>query len=79
MAQPDANEYGGLATGRGEYIKQYITYDASNRMEFVYEAASNARDQTPCLRTQYTYWTTSTRVRQMKETKALWLSAFDIP
>ena len=64
-----------LTTGGHEYIKSYITYDASSRMEYVYEARANAEDGDPCLRTQYVYDGVSTRITKMKETESTWVSA----
>lgn len=73
-----ANEYAHLKTGTNEYIKQYLVYDGSDRLEYVYEARANALDGEPCLVTRYTYWTTSTRVKQMEEYEGSWSSAYDI-
>jgi len=64
-----------LKTGKHGLIKSYITYDASSRMEYVYEAAAEAIDGQTCLRTQYVYSGVSTRVIKMKETASIWVSA----
>lgn len=74
-----ANKTDFIKTGREEYIKFYMTYDASDRLEYVYEARANAAHGDYALRTQYTYWTTTTRVKQMAETASTWNSAYDIP
>jgi len=56
-------------------VKQYITYDASNRMEYSYAAMSDAVDGEPCIVTQYVYDGTSTRIIKMKESIGTWVSA----
>jgi hypothetical protein len=61
-----------------EGCKQYLTYDASNRMEIVYEAPTDFENGAPCLKTQYVYDGTSTRVIKMKESIATWSSSWDI-
>lgn len=77
-ADPAPNAYGNLRTNALENIKQHFVYDVSNRMTDVYEARANARNGDPCLRTTYTYVSTSTRVQAMKETDATWDSSWDI-
>lgn len=61
-----------------EAVKQYITYDGLNRMEFVYVAIAHAEDGALCLKTQYEYDGTSGRVTKMKESLDNWDSAWDI-
>ena len=64
-----------ITTGAHEYIKSYIAYDGSSRMEYVYEARANAEDGDPCLVTQYTYDGVSTRITKMAESEGVWVSA----
>lgn len=73
-----ANKYAHIETGSREYIKSYITYDSSSRMEYVYEARANALNGEPCLRTQYVYSGTTTNIVKMCETDSTWSSAYDI-
>lgn len=73
-----SNGYAHLKTNQNEYIKSYITYDVSDRMEYVYEARANALDGEPCLVTRYTYVSTSSRVAKMKEYDGTWSSSYDI-
>jgi hypothetical protein len=73
-----ANKYAHVKTGANEYIKSYITYDASSRMEYVYEARANALDGESCLRTQYVYDGLTTNVVKMCETESTWATAYDI-
>lgn len=75
-----ANEEGKhlLKTGFKEPIKTYITYDVSNRMEFIYEASSDAIDGAPCIVTQYAYDGGSTRIEKSKESVGAWDSSWDI-
>lgn len=72
------NKYEHLRTNAYEYIKSYLVYDGSDRMQYVYEARANAQHGEPCLKTTYTYWTTSARIKQMKEEEATWDSSWDI-
>jgi hypothetical protein len=58
-----------------EAIKQYITYDGSNRMEYTYTALAVARDGDQCVKTQYVYSGASNRIIKMKETLDVWVSA----
>lgn len=75
MAQ---NKSGYVKTHSLENIKQYIAYDGSNRMEYVYEARANAADGEPCLLTQYVYSGNTGRIIKMKETESVWSSAYDV-
>lgn len=67
---------GFVRTAFGEFIKQYFTYDGSDRVSVVYEAPRNAVTGTPCSMTTYTYWGTSTRVKLVVEDKATWDTAW---
>lgn len=67
-----------LKTNAHEYIKSFITYDELSRMEYVYEARANAKHGEPCMRTQYTYDSTSTRIVKMLEVETTWNSSYDI-
>ncbi len=73
-----SNEYGHIKTHANELVKQYIVYDGSSRMEYVYEARANTLDGEPCMKTQYAYDGGSTRIVKMLETVAEWDSAYDI-
>lgn len=64
-----------LKTTRFNGLKQYIAYDGTNRMEYVYEAGTEAIDGAPCIRTQYVYDGASNRIIKMKETVSVWVSA----
>ena len=69
------NEDGYVRTHSVENIKQYLAYDGSSRLEYVYEARANAANNDPCLVTQYVYSGSTTRVIKMKETVGVWVSA----
>jgi hypothetical protein len=73
-----ANVDGYVKTHSSECIKQYIEYDGSDRMEYVYEARANAQDGEKCLKTQYVYDGATTRITKMKETETTWDSSWDI-
>lgn len=77
MVKP-ANKYSFVESGNKEYIKQYITYDGSNRAIYIYEAMANSEHGDLCLRTEYAYDGTSSRVAKMKETESTWDSSYDI-
>lgn len=72
------NDTGHLKTNQHEMIKSYITYDGSDRMSVVYEARADAVANTPCMKTTYTYVSTSSRVEKMKEETAVWSLSYDI-
>lgn len=61
-----------------EAVKMYFVYDGSGRMTETYTAMVNAENNDKCLKTEYTYDGASTRVQKMKESIALWSSAYDI-
>lgn len=67
-----------LTTGRNEYTKSFLVYDSEGRLEYVYEAASDASDGKPCLVTQYGYVTGTTRIEKRREYEGLWSAAYDI-
>lgn len=60
---------------RNEPVKMYKAYDGSNRVQYQYEAVTHAEDGDPCMRTEYVYDGSSTRVVKMKETIDTWVSA----
>ena len=57
-----------LKTHAHELVKQYISYDGSNRVEYVFTAYFNADHGDPCERTQYVYDGGTSRVIKRKET-----------
>jgi hypothetical protein len=67
-----------LKTHLANGVKHYITYDVSNRMEFIYEAPADAIHGAPCLVTQYAYDGGSTRIEKSKETTGTWDSSWDL-
>lgn len=67
-----------LTTIRQEPVKMIRVYDAGNRLITQYEAVTHAQDGDPCMRTDYTYDGSSSRVLKLKETVDTWLAAYDI-
>lgn len=67
-----------ITTHAVQGMKSYITYDAYNRMEYVYEAPVEAQAGSACMVTQYAYEGASTRVVKMKESNAVWQAGWDI-
>jgi len=61
-----------------EAIKSYSTFDGSLRLENIYVAHVDTEAGEACMRTQYTYDGTSTRVEKTKESLAAWDAAWDI-
>lgn len=61
-----------------EAVKQYIVYDGFNRMSETYVALSDSEHGTPCLKTEYVYAADSARVIKLKESIAVWDSAWDV-
>lgn len=69
-----------LKTMRHSLMKSYTTYDATSRMEYIYEAPADAVNGQACLRTQYVYDALTTNIVKMKETTSTWVTAtMDIP
>lgn len=60
-----------------EAVKQRFGYDAQTRMAITWVALANAKHGDPCLRTDYLYDGTSTRVLGMKESLSTWDAAWD--
>lgn len=58
-----------------EPMKMYRVYDVNNRIQYQYECVANTIDQGPCMRTEYIYSGTSSRVTKFKETIDVWVSA----
>jgi hypothetical protein len=69
---------GFVRTAFGEFIKQYFTYDVSDRVSIVYEAPRNATTGTPCSKTTYTYWGATTKVKLVLEDKDAWDTAWEV-
>jgi len=66
-----------LKTQLNELSKMYITYDASNRPEYVYTCGVNTLDGKPCTVVRYSYDGVSTRVVYMKEYTSTWQTAWE--
>jgi hypothetical protein len=61
-----------------EVVKIKRIYDGSSRVITQYEAVANAVDGQKCLRTDYTYVSTTTNIDAMKESLDVWQAAWDI-
>lgn len=66
------SDTGHLKTQEHELVKQYIEYDGSARVEYVYTVRADAVDNTPCSVVRYAYDGTTSRVIYMKEYTATW-------
>lgn len=67
-----------LKSHEKELVKQYIAYDASQRVEYIYTAVKDAPNGAACMVTQYVYDGTSTRILKRKEYYGTWDSSYDI-
>lgn len=76
MAQGQ-NNTAQLRTQAHEYIKQYITYDANDRPEYVYTAPAGCLDGAPCSVVRYSYSGVTNRVVYMKEEDSVWDTAWE--
>lgn len=72
------NDTGMIKTAQRELVKQYVTYDGSNRTQYIYEVRADADHGCPCMRTEYEYDGTTSRVVKRKESLATWDSSWDI-
>lgn len=66
-----------LKTQLHEFTKQYITYDAYSRPEYVYTTGVNTINGGPCSIVRYSYSGTSTRVVYMKEYSGAWDTSWE--
>jgi len=67
-----------LKTHAHELVKQYFVYDISLRCTDMYTASYDAANGAPCLRTQYSYDGSSSRIVKRKETNSTWDSTWDM-
>jgi hypothetical protein len=67
-----------LKSQEKELVKQYISYDGSDRVEFIYTATRFAVTGTPCTVTQYVYSGVTTRVIKRLESYSTWDASYDI-
>lgn len=61
-----------------EAMKLYRMYDATNRLVTQFDAPTQARHGDACLRTDYGYDGTTTRIVKLKESMAAWDSSWDL-
>lgn len=66
-----------LKTQAHELIKQYVTYDAYDRPEYVYTAPITAITGTSCSVVRYSYDGVSNRVVYMKEYAETWDTSWE--
>lgn len=58
-------------------LKTHIEYDLEGRTSLVYEANHNAKNNDPCLVTQYIYQGVTTKVVGTKEALSNWDTSWD--
>ena len=61
-----------------EYVKTHIEFDVGGRIEYVYTAHTDTKDQGDCICTRYAYVGTTSVVVYMREYPALWLAAWEL-
>ena len=76
MTIPKATDF--IKSQMAEGVKTYSVYDGSNRLSDVYTAMVDTEHGEQCIRTQYTYYDSTTRIKQTKESLATWNSSWDI-
>lgn len=68
----------GISSLVKELIKQRFVYDLSNRVVEIYEAATDAKNGDPCVRTRYNYdLVVTSRVIGMVEEPSSWDSSWE--
>jgi hypothetical protein len=67
-----------LKTHEAELVKTHQSFDASNRLEYVYTASAYAVNGAPCLVTRYSYDGVSSRILYYKEYYGTWNSSWDV-
>lgn len=69
----------GIPSLHTQLMKRYFVYDANDRVQYVYEAVTEAGHGDSCILSTYEYTTpTSFKVAKMKEDVASWDSAWDV-
>ena len=61
-----------------ELVKQYFEYDVSLRCTAMYTAGSDQVDGGPCMKTEYEYDGSSSRIAKRKESNSTWDDTWDI-
>lgn len=67
-----------LKSQEKELVKQYISYDVNDRVEFIYTTTRGTIHGGPCTVTQYVYSGATSRVIKRKESYSTWDSSYDI-
>jgi hypothetical protein len=67
-----------LRTVQFEAMKLYRVYDGSNRLQYQYDAPTWTANGDTCMRTEYVYDGSSSRIQKMEETLQSWDSSWDI-
>lgn len=63
---------------QNEQTKQHIVFDAEGRAKYIFEAVATAKEDDPCLCTEYVYLATpGTTVRSRQERVYKWKSVWD--
>ena len=61
-----------------QYTKTFTIFDVYSRPWKVFQAPSEAKDQSPCLLTEYVYTdVTGTTIKGTKEVEGTWLASYD--
>lgn len=68
-----------IKTQLQEGVKEYFVFDGLDRVTDFYTAPVDAITGSPCLRTRYSYVSTSSRVEKVLEVLATWDATWDMP
>lgn len=78
MSTKDTNARDYLKNMAREPIKLFRVYDVSNRVWIQYECVTHTLPGEACLKTEYVYDGTSTRVLKLKESLSTWDISFEV-
>jgi len=66
-----------IKTALNEYTKSKQIFDGSGRLEYLYVAGIQAKNNDPCIVTRYTYIGATSNVDYVKEYEGKWLTSFE--
>jgi hypothetical protein len=79
MAEADVigNKSAIIKTALNEYTKSKQVFDVLGRLEYLYVAGLQAKNNDPCITTRYSYIADSSNVDYVKEYEGKWLTSFE--
>lgn len=67
-----------IKTALNEYVKVHQEYDIEGRVEYIYEAKTEAVNGDPCVVTRYSYNGTTSDIVFFKEYDGAWNTAWEV-